>query len=120
MCRVKYLKMRDFVVYHVIRIQTFYRMKMERRRYLRRLAILYFHSSIKIQQYVRGYMVYKKMEVLKRQVSFSLMEKAINDIKKKCARQLSIQVWYYFRKYLKNKAIKEAKQRKKDMEKAAK
>ena len=108
MCRVKYLKMRDFVVYHVIRIQTFYRMKLARRNYLRRLAILYFKSSIQIQQYVRGYMVYKKMEVLKRNVSFNIMENAINQIKKKYARHLSIQVWYYFRKYMKNKAVRQA------------
>ena len=47
------------------------------------------------------------------------MEEAILDIKKKYAQHLVIQVRYYFRKYMKNKAIRDAAQRKKDMDKAA-
>ena len=48
MCRVRYLRMRNFVLYHVVKIQAFYRMKLQRRIYLRGLAIHYFRASVKI------------------------------------------------------------------------
>jgi hypothetical protein len=64
-------------------------------------------------------MVWRKTEALRRKAAFNIMEEAILDIKKKYAQHLVIQVRYYFRKYMKNKAIRDAAQRKKDMDKAA-
>lgn len=57
---------------------------------------------------------------MKRAVSFDLMEVEINKLREKYAKHLAIQIWYYYKKYKVYKKIKDAAERKRNMDKLAK
>ena len=47
---------------------------------MRMLAYLYFNSAIRIQKYLRGFIVFKAMKDEKRNVKIRIMEDVIGDL----------------------------------------
>ena len=78
--RMRYVRMRDFVVSTVIKIQAFIKMKLQRKKYLKKLAILYFKSAIMIQKYLRGLKVAKKYTPERHEVRYKVMDLAMEEL----------------------------------------
>ena len=112
--------MRDITRYCVTKIQCFIRMKQQRQRYMRMLAYLYFQSAIRLQKYLRGFIVYKSIKDEKRGITIRIMEGAIGDLVHKHQFDLRCRLWPVYKRYLKRKEKKAELERKKEMDRMAK
>ena len=104
--RSNYLGMRDYVIGMAVKIQAFVRMRRIRRRYLMRLAYLYQRSTVRIQRFLKGYLVYKRYNGLKKDLAFNKMTSNIEALKYRHAGDLCVKLAYVWKKYSKRKKQK--------------
>lgn len=74
-------------------------MKLQRGKYLKMLAVLYFRSAVKIQKYLRGFKVSKRMTPERHAVTFKVMQLAMEEILAKHKLDLYLMLCVAWKKY---------------------